>query len=72
MFDSSRKLLSRILLIDVRNSSELADPGKIPGSVHLPLHQVTEAFQMEKEEFREKYQFDKPSTGDRNIVLTCR
>ena len=66
------KIFFRILLIDVRNASELINPGKIPGSVHLPLYQISEAFQMSGELFKEKYNFEKPQPGDRNVVLTCR
>ena len=66
------KIFFRILLIDVRNASELINPGKIPGSVHLPLYQISEAFQMSGELFKEKFNFEKPQPGDKNVVLTCR
>ena len=60
------------MLIDVRNATELINPGKIPGSVHIPLYEISEAFQMTRELFREKYNFEKPNKGDKNVVLTCR
>ena len=62
----------RILLIDVRNATELQNPGKIPGSVHLPLYEIPEAFLLSDEAFKEKYGFNKPLKQDKNVVLTCR
>ena len=65
-------VLLRILLIDVRNATELENPGQIPGSVHLPLYEIPEAFHLSDEDFREKYHFNKPLKQDKNVVLTCR
>ena len=62
----------RILLIDVRNATELQKPGKIPGSVHIPLYEIPEAFLLSDEAFKEKYGFNKPLKQDKNVVLTCR
>ena len=62
----------RIVLIDVRNATELINPGKIPGSVHIPLYEISQAFQMTRELFKEKYHFEKPDTAAKNVVLTCR
>ena len=60
------------MLIDVRNASELINPGKIPGSVHIPLYEISQAFQMPRELFQEKFSFEKPNKEDKNVVLTCR
>ena len=62
----------RVLLIDVRNATELENPGQIPGSVNLPLYEIPEAFLMDDSEFQEKYGFNKPETQAKNVVLTCR
>ena len=61
-----------ILLIDVRNRTELNTVGQIPGSVCLPLHEVAAAMELSPEEFSAKYGFEKPSPDNRKIVLTCR
>ena len=43
----------RILLIDVRNRTELNEVGQIPKSVCLPLHEVARAFtDLSDQEFR--------------------
>lgn len=46
---------NKVLLIDVRNRTELNDVGQIPGSVCLPLHEVRLAFQLSPEEFEVSY-----------------
>ena len=61
-----------ILLIDVRNRTELNTVGQIPGSVCLPLHEVAAAMELSPEEFSAKYGFEKPDPDNRKIVLTCR
>lgn len=44
-----------MLLIDVRNRTELNEVGQIPGSVCLPLHEVEAAFRdLDTEEFKER------------------
>ena len=51
---------------------ELNTVGQIPGSVVLPLHEVSSAMELSSEEFLAKYKFAKPDPLDRKIVLTCR
>eukprot|EP00091_Calanus_sinicus_P011753 TRINITY_DN2652_c0_g1_i1.p1 TRINITY_DN2652_c0_g1~~TRINITY_DN2652_c0_g1_i1.p1 ORF type:complete len:226 (-),score=61.14 TRINITY_DN2652_c0_g1_i1:37-714(-) len=63
---------NRIVLVDVRNSSELVNPGKIPGSFNIPLYEIPEAFSLEPEQFLEKYKFQLPAKDAQNVVLTCR
>lgn len=41
---------NKILLIDVRNRTELNTVGQIPGSVCLPLHEVDRAFDLTPEQ----------------------
>ena len=58
--------------MDVRNRTELNGVGQIPGSVCLPLHEVDLGFELENEQFLERYGFLKPDPSSKNIVLTCR
>ena len=73
-FNALQKSLERdsILLIDVRNRTELNQVGQIPGSVCLPLHEVDLGFELGNTEFLERYGFLRPDSKTRNVVLTCR
>ncbi|KAL2792359.1 thiosulfate sulfurtransferase/rhodanese-like domain-containing protein 3, partial [Daubentonia madagascariensis] len=53
-----------IMLIDVRETWEILEHGKIPESVHIPLDEVGEALQMNPRDFKEKYNEVKPSKSD--------
>ncbi|XP_008261535.1 thiosulfate sulfurtransferase/rhodanese-like domain-containing protein 3 [Oryctolagus cuniculus] len=59
-----------IMLIDVRETWEIREYGKIPGSVNIPLDEVGEALQMNPRDFKEKYNEVKPSKSD-NLVFSC-
>lgn len=61
-----------ILLIDVRNRTELNGVGQIPGSVCLPLHEVDLGFELSDADFSQRYGFLKPDAQSRNVILTCR
>merc|ERR1711874_224005 len=73
-FNSLSTLLQEnsIVLVDVRNATELRNPGKIPGSYNVPLHQIPEAFLLDPDTFLERYSFQLPGKDAKNIVLTCR
>ena len=68
---SAMKVASTVLL-DVRSVSELAEDGRIPGSVNIPLPEISGAFQMSAEMFREKYNFSLPDKKSETLILTCR
>uniref|UniRef100_A0A182FG05 Rhodanese domain-containing protein n=1 Tax=Anopheles albimanus TaxID=7167 RepID=A0A182FG05_ANOAL len=61
------------LLIDVRNPDELAETGKIPTSINIPLDQVKQAFgpETEADQFRKLYGVAKPEP-DHYLILSCR
>jgi len=63
---------NKIVLVDVRNTSELISPGMIPGSFNVPLHEIPEAFLLEPDQFLAKYKFPLPNKDAQNVVLTCR
>ena len=60
------------VVIDVRTLRELSVDGQIPGSFHIPIADIKEAFQLPEEEFSQKYGFFKPSLTYPNVVLTCK
>ncbi|XP_021520545.1 thiosulfate sulfurtransferase/rhodanese-like domain-containing protein 3 [Meriones unguiculatus] len=59
-----------IILIDVRDTWEILEHGKIPGSINIPLDEVGEALQMSPRDFRERYHEVKPSKSD-SLVFSC-
>ena len=61
-----------LILLDVRNVNELEEQGRIPGSVNIPLPEISVAFRMSREEFRQKYGFDLPDKETESLVITCR
>lgn len=69
-----RKLLKTgdVRLIDVRMAFELKTEGRIAHSVNIPLPEIDSAFGMSNEEFKSKYNVDKPATTDCNLVFHCK
>ncbi|KAF7991270.1 hypothetical protein HCN44_002832 [Aphidius gifuensis] len=60
-----------ILIIDVREQSEIDETGKLPGSIHIPMANVSSQLQINNDDFQKKYQTSKP-TKQTKIVLSCR
>lgn len=58
------------VVIDVREPWELREYGHIPGSINVPLGQVSIALQLAPEEFRERYGGAMPQPTD-HIVFSC-
>ena len=58
-----------ILLIDVRNVTELNRVGQIPGSECLPLHQINLGFALTDEQFAFRYGFLKPDSTKRHLII---
>ncbi|ODN01127.1 putative thiosulfate sulfurtransferase, mitochondrial [Orchesella cincta] len=60
-----------VLLLDVREKSELQTDGKIDSSKNIPVGEVVTALKMSDDDFSEKYEFAKPKpTSD--IVIHCK
>ncbi|XP_058274265.1 thiosulfate sulfurtransferase/rhodanese-like domain-containing protein 3 [Hemibagrus wyckioides] len=58
------------VVIDVREPWELREYGSIPGSINVPLGQVSAALQLKPEEFKVKYGGEMPMVGE-HLVFTC-
>ncbi|XP_014473225.1 PREDICTED: heat shock protein 67B2-like isoform X2 [Dinoponera quadriceps] len=62
---------SSILIVDVREQSEIDTTGKLPGSIHIPMGNVSNTLQnLSEEEFMEKYNKPKP-TKHTKIIFSC-
>ncbi|XP_018330688.1 rhodanese domain-containing protein CG4456-like isoform X4 [Agrilus planipennis] len=60
-----------IIVIDVREPSELKQTGVIPGSINIPLNKVEDAFKsLKDDEFQKVYGLPKPTT-DSSIIFSC-
>ncbi|KYB25070.1 Heat shock protein 67B2-like Protein [Tribolium castaneum] len=73
-FDYVRSLKDnrQVLLIDVRNPSELAQTGTIPGSINIPLATLEETLQnTSDEQFRQVFRREKP-TNTTPLVFSCQ
>eukprot|EP00096_Caligus_rogercresseyi_P012084 TRINITY_DN4964_c0_g1_i1.p1 TRINITY_DN4964_c0_g1~~TRINITY_DN4964_c0_g1_i1.p1 ORF type:complete len:151 (-),score=40.19 TRINITY_DN4964_c0_g1_i1:116-568(-) len=58
-------------LIDVRNPSELENPGPIPGAINVPLSEIGSAFgELSPKDFVDKYGMKKPESND-PLVFFC-
>jgi len=60
-----------VFLLDVRNRSELLNPGRIPNSLNLPLHELDAALEMSATDFQVLYGFNLPAKEE-EMVLVCR
>ncbi|GAA6225314.1 thiosulfate sulfurtransferase/rhodanese-like domain-containing protein 1 [Lates japonicus] len=60
-----------LFLVDVRNKDEV-DKGRIPGSIHIPVNTVGDAFSLEPEEFKDKYGVTKPPLDAPELVFHCQ
>uniref|UniRef100_A0A3Q2EHM6 Thiosulfate sulfurtransferase/rhodanese-like domain-containing protein 3 n=1 Tax=Cyprinodon variegatus TaxID=28743 RepID=A0A3Q2EHM6_CYPVA len=71
-YEQLKRLLAegKTAVVDVREPWELREYGFIPGSVNVPLGQVSSALQLAPEEFREKYDGEMPRQTD-NVVFVC-
>ena len=56
------------LIIDVREPSELASTGRIPGAKSMPITSNPEAVFLPADEFEEKFGFEKPGSGSQGEV----
>ncbi|CAG5107529.1 Similar to Tstd3: Thiosulfate sulfurtransferase/rhodanese-like domain-containing protein 3 (Mus musculus) [Cotesia congregata] len=61
----------KVLIIDVREQKEIDETGKLPGSIHIPMGNVTQMLNLTDEEFKNQFNKLKPDK-DTKIVLSCR
>ncbi|KAL0129343.1 hypothetical protein PUN28_004208 [Cardiocondyla obscurior] len=61
-----------VLIVDVREDSEINETGALPGSIHIPMNDVTNVFEnLSEEDFLNKYRKPKPNK-DTKMIFSCR
>ncbi|XP_033334577.1 rhodanese domain-containing protein CG4456 isoform X2 [Megalopta genalis] len=61
-----------VLIIDVREQNEIDETGKLPGSIHIPMGDVSNnLLNLSDKDFKNKFDKEKP-TKDTKIILSCR
>ncbi|KAL1422412.1 hypothetical protein MTO96_022280 [Rhipicephalus appendiculatus] len=58
-------------VIDVREPQELIDDGRVKGFINVPLQDVQEAFGMHPEDFKNRYESEKPDPK-KDVIFSCR
>ncbi|XP_007899222.1 thiosulfate:glutathione sulfurtransferase [Callorhinchus milii] len=59
-------------IFDVRTPAEVAEKGKIEGSINIPVDEVLDALNLDPEAFRKKYNAEKPKPEAENLVFHCQ
>lgn len=72
-YDKLKKLIKEksVHLIDVREKHELLETGVLPNSVNIPLGEIESALTMPRDEFKIKYNHNKPNSEEK-IIFSCR
>uniref|UniRef100_A0A8C4QLB4 Rhodanese domain-containing protein n=1 Tax=Eptatretus burgeri TaxID=7764 RepID=A0A8C4QLB4_EPTBU len=72
-YEQLKELLTSraICLVDVREPSEIAEHGKIPNSVNIPLSQLPIALGMDEDQFVAQYDVPKPAADGSGLVFSC-
>uniref|UniRef100_A0A2P2HVJ2 Thiosulfate sulfurtransferase/rhodanese-like domain-containing protein 3 n=1 Tax=Hirondellea gigas TaxID=1518452 RepID=A0A2P2HVJ2_9CRUS len=64
--------LEDLTLIDVRQPAELQFQEQIPGSVHIPLGNLRDAFQLSEADWQQKFNTAKPNKINKGIIFYAR
>jgi rhodanese-related sulfurtransferase len=62
---------SEVVIVDVREKSEIAETGVLPGGINIPLGELEEALNKSPDDFKKSFNRDKPSK-DTKMVFSCR
>ncbi|KAK8091154.1 thiosulfate sulfurtransferase TUM1 [Apiospora phragmitis] len=61
-----------VTLIDVREPSELASTGRVPGAVNIPITTSPDSFHISEEEFAGRFGFARPDPQEDEVVFYCK
>ncbi|KAI1765493.1 Rhodanese-like protein [Hypoxylon sp. FL1150] len=62
----------KILLIDSREPSELAQTGRIPGALNVPVASAPDSFHVPTDEFEMRYGTPRPDPDETELVFYCK
>ncbi|KAK8079602.1 rhodanese-like domain-containing protein [Apiospora hydei] len=71
-FEEIQSLPQNVTLIDVREPSELASTGRIPGALNIPITTSPDSFHISAEEFEDRYGFARPQPDEDEVVFYCK
>ncbi|RYO76486.1 hypothetical protein DL762_009786 [Monosporascus cannonballus] len=60
-----------VTIIDVREPSEVAETGRIPGSVNVPVASAPDSFHVPGDEFEDRFGFPRPPR-DAELLFYCK
>ncbi|RYP06001.1 hypothetical protein DL765_009649 [Monosporascus sp. GIB2] len=60
-----------VMIIDVREPSEVAETGRIPGSVNVPVASAPDSFHVPEDEFEDRFGFPRPPR-DAELLFYCK
>ncbi|KAL7785978.1 Rhodanese-like domain-containing protein [Trichoderma ceciliae] len=61
----------KVVVVDVREPSELFETGKIPGAINIPITSAVQSFHISDEDFEDLYGYSRPPK-DASLLFYCR
>jgi len=59
------------IIVDVREPAELAETGRIPGAVNIPIKTAPDSFHIAADEFEDRFGYPRPPK-DADVIFYCR
>lgn len=75
-FEDIKKLVEtdkndNIVIVDVREPTELFQSGKIPGAINIPITTAAQSFHIPEEDFEDMYGFERPDKT-KELLFYCK
>lgn len=62
----------KVTIIDVREPGEVAQTGRIPGSLNVPMTSAPDSFHVSEDEFEDRFGFARPDPADGEVLFYCK
>lgn len=69
---SSPTSKAKVTIIDVREPGEVAQTGRIPGSLNVPMTSAPDSFHVSEDEFEDRFGFARPDPADGEVLFYCK